>query len=81
MELDGSRETPKMPKAKNSINYLRIFIFITLYKVLLDIGDQTGQYKITYNEWRFFVIFSRSFSNSKDITKNILNFRKRRRIL
>ena len=44
--------------------------------VLLDIGDQTGEYKITYNEWCFFVIFGRSFNDSKDIVKNILNFRK-----
>lgn len=64
------------PKAKEFNKLFKNFIFITLYKVLLDIGDQTGQYKITYNEWRFFVIFSRSFSDSKDIVKNILNFRK-----
>ena len=64
------------PKAKEFNKLFKNFIFITLYKVLLDIGDQTGQYKITYNEWCFFVIFSRSFSDSKDIVKNILNFRK-----
>ena len=64
------------PKAKEFNKLFKNYIFITLYKVLLNLGDQTRQYKITYNEWCFFVIFSRSFSDSKDITKNILNFRK-----
>lgn len=63
-------------KAKEFNKLFKNFIFITLYKVLLDIGDQTGEYKITYNEWCFFVIFGRSFNDSKDIVKNILNFRK-----
>jgi len=63
------------PRAKEFNKLFKNFIFITLYKVLLNIGGQTGQYKISYSEWRFFVIFSRAFSDTDDIIKNILNFR------
>lgn len=63
------------PKAKKFNKLFKNFIFITLYKVLLNIGEKTGKYKISYDEWRFFVIFSRSFNDTADITQNILNFR------
>ena len=68
------------PKAKEFNKLFNNFIFITLYKVLLNIGNETGQYQISYNEWRFFLVFSRSFKDSEDITKNILNLRKEEEI-
>jgi len=51
------------------------FLIITLYKVLLKIGEKNNNYEISYDEYKFFVFISRNYNEYKDIVEHILSLR------
>ena len=48
---------------------------MTLYKSILNIGEKTGTYEITYDEYRLFISIARNYLDSKDLCDHILNLR------
>ena len=70
------KEDIRNPNSKSFNREFKNFMFVTLYKVILDIGDKTKIYEITYDEYRLFIFIARNYSEHKDITNHILSLRK-----
>jgi len=52
------------------------FLILTLYKVILLIGDKTKNYEISYDEYKLFIFISRNYNEHKDIVDHIMSLRK-----
>ena len=63
------------PKSKSFNTSFKNFTFMTLYKSILNIGEKTGTYEITYDEYRLFISIARNYLDSKDLCDHILNLR------
>jgi superfamily II DNA or RNA helicase len=63
------------PKSKSFNTSFKNFTFITLYKSILNIGEKTGVYEITYDEYRLFISIARNFLDAKDLCDHILSLR------
>ena len=60
---------------KKDSNY-NIFIWFSLYKVLLSIGEKKLNYEITIDEFKFFVVILEKYSDSINAVNQILKLRK-----
>ena len=63
------------PEAKLFNKKFKNFLILTLYKVILIIGDKTKNYEITYDEYRLFIFISRNYKEYKDIADHIISLR------
>ena len=63
------------PKAKLFNKKFKNFLILTLYKVILTIGDKTKNYEITYDEYRLFIFISRNYKEYRDIADHIISLR------
>ena len=64
------------PQSKSYNTSFKNFTFVTLYKVILTIGDVTNKYEISYDEYRLFVSIARNYLDARDSSGHILNLRK-----
>ncbi len=63
------------PESESFNKNFKNFLIITLYKVLLTIGEKTKKFEISYLEYKFFVFISRNYNEYKDIVDHILLLR------
>ena len=63
------------PDAKLFNKKFRNFLFLTLYKVILVIGDKTKNYEISYDEYKLFIFISRNYNEHGDIVEHIMSLR------
>ena len=64
------------PQSESFNKNFKNFLILTLYKVLLTIGEKTKKFEISYLEYKFFVFISRNYNEYKDIVDHILLLRK-----
>ena len=73
---NSSHTDTRNPDAKLFNKKFKNFLILTLYKVILIIGDKTKNYEISYNEYRLFIFISRNYNEFRDIADHILSLRK-----
>ena len=64
------------PESESFNKNFKNFSILTLYKVILTIGEKKENFEISYNEYKFFIFISRNFNEYIDIVDHILSLRK-----